>query len=166
MGAGADGNRRDMLSSVALRRSLPRVSSSLLSRSVHIEKRIADLGHELPAVTAPKGSYCLFNRVGNLIFTAGHLPMPASGEWVCACSHRIYYRRTSGDLLVGKVGADMSVDDGYEAAKYAALSMCASLKEEIGDLDKVKRLVKVSTTPVLVLSSASFNPPLHVLGRW
>ena len=87
-------------------------------------------------------------------------------------------REISENILASKGGAnvtpwggafimdDMSVDDGYEAAKYAALSMCASLKEEIGDLDKVKRLVKVSTTHVLVLSSASFNPPLHVLGRW
>jgi len=48
-------------------------------RRVHTEARIAELGHKLPSVTAPKGSYGLMSRTGNLIFTAGHLPMPAEG---------------------------------------------------------------------------------------
>jgi len=58
--------------------------------------------------------------------------------------------RWTGDLLVGKVGATMTADEGHEAAKLVALSMCASLKEELGDLDKVKKLVKAPSPYAIV----------------
>lgn len=66
--------------------------------------------------------------MGNTLFTAGHLPVPADG---------------SGPIL-GKVGQDLSTDEGYEAARHVAINMIATLKHELGDLDKVDDLVKVS----------------------
>jgi enamine deaminase RidA (YjgF/YER057c/UK114 family) len=105
-----------------------RVASSINIhvRRVHTEKRIKELGYTLPSVAPPKGNYRTCVRSGNLIFTAGHLPQPASGT-----------------LILGKVGADLTPEEGYEAAHHVALSVCATLKEELGDLDRVKRIVKV-----------------------
>eukprot|EP00511_Aplanochytrium_stocchinoi_P002843 CAMPEP_0204843234 /NCGR_PEP_ID=MMETSP1346-20131115/47862_1 /ASSEMBLY_ACC=CAM_ASM_000771 /TAXON_ID=215587 /ORGANISM="Aplanochytrium stocchinoi, Strain GSBS06" /LENGTH=134 /DNA_ID=CAMNT_0051982347 /DNA_START=167 /DNA_END=572 /DNA_ORIENTATION=+ len=93
-------------------------------RMVHVEAKIAELGFKLPAVNSPKGNYALFTRTGNLLFTAGHLPQPADGP-----------------LITGKVGKDLDVDAGYEAAQYTALSLLATLKEELGDLDKIEKIV-------------------------
>ena len=66
------------------------------------------------------------NKIGNLVFVSGHLPQPAEGP-----------------LIVGKVGKDTTVEQGYEAAKMCALNICATLKHNLGDLDKVKKVVKV-----------------------
>ncbi|CAK4678102.1 unnamed protein product [Aphanomyces euteiches] len=101
-------------------------SCSALRRSVHTENRIKELGYTLPGVAAPKGNYRNSVRSGNMIFTAGHLPQPAGG-----------------DLVKGKIGDDLTIDQGYEAAQHCALALCATLKHELGDLDKVKRIVKV-----------------------
>ncbi|KDO35779.1 hypothetical protein SPRG_00518 [Saprolegnia parasitica CBS 223.65] len=97
-----------------------------LLRRVHTEARIKELGYVLPGVAEPKGNYRPCVRSGNMIFTAGHLPQPAGG-----------------DLIKGKIGADLTAEDGYEAAHHVALALCATLKAELGDLDKVKRIVKV-----------------------
>eukprot|EP01039_Chlorochromonas_danica_P007026 gene7026-7770_t len=99
----------------------------VLRRHIHAESRIATLGLELPAAATPKGSYINFLVVGNLAFLSGHLPQPAEGN-----------------LLVGKVGKDVSVEEGYEAAKTAGLNLLATLKHNLGDLDKVKRVVKLT----------------------
>ena len=80
----------------------------------------------LSQVSPPKGNYVLCKRMGNTLFTAGHLPLPADG---------------SGPIL-GKVGSDLTTDDGYEAARHVAINMIATIKNECGDLDKVE-LVKV-----------------------
>uniref|UniRef100_K3WLZ8 Endoribonuclease L-PSP/chorismate mutase-like domain-containing protein n=1 Tax=Globisporangium ultimum (strain ATCC 200006 / CBS 805.95 / DAOM BR144) TaxID=431595 RepID=K3WLZ8_GLOUD len=95
-------------------------------RHVHIERRLAELGYVLPQVAEPKGNYRTAVRTGNYIFTAGHLPQP-----------------TGGDLIVGKIGKDLTPEDGYDAAHHVALSLMATLKHELGDLDKVKRIVKL-----------------------
>ncbi|ETW06452.1 hypothetical protein H310_02708 [Aphanomyces invadans] len=96
------------------------------ARFVHTEARIKELGYTLPAVATPKGNYRNSVRMGNLIFTAGHLPQPAGGE-----------------LIKGKVGVDLTPEEGYEAAHHVALALVATLKQELGDLDRVKRIVKV-----------------------
>jgi enamine deaminase RidA (YjgF/YER057c/UK114 family) len=96
------------------------------ARSVHVEARLAELGYKLPAVSAPKGSYVLCVRSGNLVFTAGHLPVAGDGT-----------------LVTGKVGKELSVAEGNKAAEYCALSLLATLKNELGDLDRVVRIVKV-----------------------
>jgi enamine deaminase RidA (YjgF/YER057c/UK114 family) len=95
-------------------------------RNVHIERKLQELGYTLPEVAAPKGNYRTCVRSGNYIFTAGHLPQPIGG-----------------DLITGKVGKDLTPEEGYEAAHHIALSLMATLKNELGDLDKVKRIVKL-----------------------
>ncbi|ETP49338.1 hypothetical protein F442_05119 [Phytophthora nicotianae P10297] len=103
-------------------------SRSLASavRNVHIERKIEELGYTLPAVAEHKGNYRTSVRSGNTIYMAGHLPQPAGG-----------------DLILGKVGKDLTPEQGYEAAHYVALSLMATLKQEVGDLDKIKRVVKL-----------------------
>jgi enamine deaminase RidA (YjgF/YER057c/UK114 family) len=109
-----------------LSRSATRFAPS--ARSVHTEAKLAELGYTLPAVNPPKGSYVLATRSsdGKTLYTAGHLPQPADGE-----------------LVTGKIGADLTVEEGNQAAQYAALSLLATLKNELGDLDKITRIVKV-----------------------
>jgi enamine deaminase RidA (YjgF/YER057c/UK114 family) len=80
-------------------------------------------------VTPPAGSYVLARRVGNLIYTAGHLPIKPDGN----------------GFITGKVGdgADLTTQQGYDAARAVAINMLATLKDELGDLDRVKSVVKV-----------------------
>jgi enamine deaminase RidA (YjgF/YER057c/UK114 family) len=95
-----------------------------------IEDRLSDLGLELPAPpAAPAGVTLPFELVrmhGDLGYVSGHGPF-------------------DGDrlLVAGRVGAEVSVEQGYEAARATGLSMVASLKQELGDLDRVTAWVKV-----------------------
>ncbi len=75
-------------------------------------------------------------RTENLVFTAGHGP-----------------GRADGTNIKGKLGVDLSIEQGYEAARVACVSLLSSLKAEIGDLNKVKRIIKVTG---MVNSSADF----------
>ncbi|KAJ0401317.1 hypothetical protein P43SY_007886 [Pythium insidiosum] len=92
-----------------------------------IEARVAELGFTLPVATPPKGNYCNCVRTGNYIYTAGHVSQNAAGE-----------------LIVGKVGKDLTVEEGYAAAQRIVLSLLATLKEELGDLNQIKRIVKLT----------------------
>jgi enamine deaminase RidA (YjgF/YER057c/UK114 family) len=90
------------------------------------EERLAELGHTLPTDTAPLAAYVPAVRAGNLVFTSGQLP------------------RVDGEPThVGKVGAEVSPEDAKKAAETCALNAIAALKAEIGDLEKVRRVVKV-----------------------
>lgn len=89
-------------------------------RQVHVEAKIASLGLKLPKPAVPKGNFVNFVRINNIVYLSGHLPQPAEG-----------------DLIVGKVGEDVSVEQGYEAAKLVGLNLCATLQHNLGDLDKV-----------------------------
>ncbi|MCP2340382.1 RidA family protein [Actinomadura rupiterrae] len=90
------------------------------------EERIAELGLELPEVARPLAAYVPASRTGNLVYTAGQLPL------------------VKGELLrTGKVGADITPEQAAELARICALNMIAALKSEIGDLSKVVRIVKV-----------------------
>jgi enamine deaminase RidA (YjgF/YER057c/UK114 family) len=99
----------------------------IAARSVHIEARIEQLGLKLPAPGAPKGSYKNVVQTGNYLFLAGHLPQPAGG----------------GALITGKVGADLTTQQGQDAAKIVGLNIISSLKDYLGDLDRVVRIVKL-----------------------
>jgi enamine deaminase RidA (YjgF/YER057c/UK114 family) len=81
----------------------------------------------LPPVSKPIANYVKYVRTGNLIFLAGHGPTKADGSNV-----------------TGKVGKDLTIEQGYEAAKITALSLLATLKDAVGDLSKIKRIVKVN----------------------
>ena len=100
--------------------------SSELDESEVIEERLSDLGIELPEVTPPIANYVNAKRVGNLVFLAGKGPTFADGT-----------------MITGKVGSDLSIEQGYHAARITGLNLVASLKQEIGSLDKVKQIVKV-----------------------
>lgn len=84
------------------------------------------MGIVLPEVGPPVANYVNAVRTGNLVFTAGKGPA-----------------REDGTYVVGKVGADLTVEEGYEAARLTAIQQLAALKAELGDLDKVTRIVKV-----------------------
>lgn len=93
---------------------------------MRVEARLKELGLELPPAPAPIANYLRYVQVENLLFMAGHGP-----------------NRAGGPVYAGQVGADVSVETGYEAARSTALNLLASCKEALGDLDRVKRVVKV-----------------------
>ena len=91
-----------------------------------IEEKLVSLGLALPGVPKPAGSYIPSLRINDLVFISGQVPF------------------IDGNLLTGKLGSDISVEEGYERAKVCALSALSVIKAEIGSLDDVKRIVKVS----------------------
>lgn len=90
------------------------------------EQKLATLGITLPVVNAPVANYVPAVRTGSLIFLAGHLPRDAAGK-----------------VITGKVGRDATEKDANAAARQATLALLATLKRELGDLAKVKRIVRV-----------------------
>jgi enamine deaminase RidA (YjgF/YER057c/UK114 family) len=91
-----------------------------------VEARLQELGIELPEVGAPVANFVLAVRTGDLVFCSGNGPMQSDGTW-----------------YTGKVGDDLTIEQGYEAARLTAIQQLAVLKAELGDLNKVKRVVKV-----------------------
>jgi enamine deaminase RidA (YjgF/YER057c/UK114 family) len=90
------------------------------------EAKLKELGITLPPVGKPLANYVPAVRTGNLVFLAGHGP---AQPW--------------GPTATGVVGKDLTVEQGYEAAKNVGVNLLASLKAEIGDLSKLRRIVKV-----------------------
>lgn len=91
------------------------------------EQKLAELKITLPEVPPAIGSYVDVRRVGNLLYLSGKGPRNADGEYA-----------------TGKLGQDLSVQQGYEAAKLTAMNQLAVLKKELGSLSKIKRVVKVN----------------------
>lgn len=91
-----------------------------------VDKKLKELGIELISPPKPMANYVRTVRTGNLVYLAGHGPTKADGT-----------------NITGKLGKDMTIEQGYEAAKQTGIALLSSLKGEIGDLDKVKRIVKV-----------------------
>lgn len=96
------------------------------SDGVDPEANLKKLGIDLPPVTPPQANYVNVVRTGNLLFLAGKGPKQANGEYI-----------------KGKVGRDLSQEEGANAARIVAINQLAVLKAELGDLNKVKRIVKV-----------------------
>jgi len=92
---------------------------------MRIEDKLSQMGLTLPEPGPPAGNYVGAVRVGNLLFVSGHGP------------------RSQGQYITGKVGRDLSSAQAYEAAKVVMLNCLASVKRELGDLDRVKRIVKL-----------------------
>ena len=90
------------------------------------EQRLRELGIDLPTPQKPAGNYIVGVQVGNLLFMSGCDP-----------------RRPDGSFIIGKLGADLGVTEGYQAARAAALSMLANIRSVLGSLDRVSRFVKV-----------------------
>jgi enamine deaminase RidA (YjgF/YER057c/UK114 family) len=87
------------------------------------EDNIGKLGITLPEPSTPVANYVKYVKTGNLIFLSGHGPCSPGKN--------------------GKVGKDLSVDEGYEAARNTAICLLSTLKGAVGDLSKVKRIVRV-----------------------
>ncbi|MCS6877862.1 MAG: RidA family protein [Geminicoccaceae bacterium] len=93
---------------------------------MEVEKRLAEKGIVLPPVSAPVANYVNAVRTGNLLFLSGKGPSFPDG--------------TQGK---GKLGADLSTEEGYRHARQVGLNLIAVLRAELGDLDRVARIVKV-----------------------
>lgn len=108
------------------------------------EGRIEEIGLVLPEVPASIANYVKTVRTGNLVYTSGHGPLQSDGTY-----------------LTGKLGDTLDVDQGYEAARLTAIALLSSLKSEIGDLSRVRRIVKVTgmvnSTPDFVDQSKVIN---------
>ena len=91
-----------------------------------VEAKLAELGYELPPPPDPVGNYLPVARSGNIMWMAG-----------------VGSRLSTGERISGKLGADLTVEQGYEAARWAALNLLARMKAELGDLDRVTRILKV-----------------------
>ena len=92
-----------------------------------IEQKIAAMGVVLVAPSAPLANFVQVQRSGNLLFVAGHLP-----------------RKPDGTVLYpGKVGREVTVEQGYDAARLAAINCLASIKGSVSDLDHLKQVLKL-----------------------
>lgn len=92
-----------------------------------IEEKLTELGYSLPEAPKPVAAYIPALKSGNFIFTAGQIPL-VNGE--------VKY--------TGKLGKEFSNEEGQEAAKITALNCLSVIKSVIGNLDKIKRIVKVT----------------------
>ena len=102
-----------------------------------VESKLKELGIELPEASAPAAMYVPVKQAGNLLFVSGQTPKMNG-----ALSH------------TGKVGKERDVAYGQEAAKACAIGVLAALKSHLGDLDKVKNMVKIT---VFVNSEPDFH---------
>ncbi|MEO1241064.1 MAG: RidA family protein [Pseudomonadota bacterium] len=108
------------------------------------EARLEELNITLPTPPTPVANYVNGVRTGNLIFLAGKGP-----------------KRADGTEITGKLGADLSIEEGYEGARLTAINQLAVLKDMLGDLDRVTRVVKVlgmvNSDPAFVDQPAVIN---------
>lgn len=103
------------------------LSFATFAQKIDFDKKMAELGIVLSPPTKPIANYVKAVRTGNLIFLSGHGPTKADGS-----------------NITGKVGKDLTIEQGYEAAKVTAIGLVSTLKAELGDLNKIKRIVKVN----------------------
>ena len=110
-----------------------------------IEGKLKGMGLSLPEPATPVANYVTAVQSGNLVFVAGHGPA----------------RQPDGSRVLGKLGQKLTVEQGYESAKLVALNLLASLKAEIGDLDRVRRIIRllclINCTPDFVQQPAVAN---------
>lgn len=90
------------------------------------DARIDELNLELPPAPKPMGVYKPIVQVGNMVYLSGHGPL-----------------KSDKTLITGRLGLDMDVEVGYDAARQTGLGILATLREHLGSLDKVSRLVKL-----------------------
>ncbi len=95
---------------------------------MEIERKLNEMGLALPPYRpSAAGNFVSSVRTGNLVYTAGHGPGLPEG----------------GFLHLGKLGADLTIEQGYDCARQTMLNLLATLKQEIDDLDNVKRVIKL-----------------------
>ncbi|MDY0168354.1 MAG: RidA family protein [Thermoguttaceae bacterium] len=91
-----------------------------------LREQLVQLHLTMPPAAAPKGVYRPALLLGDLLYTAGHLPV-----------------RSDGSLVTGRLGADLDVEAGYAAAQLVALGLLATVQRELGSLNRVLQVVKV-----------------------
>ena len=91
------------------------------------EQKLEELGIQLPTPSSPVANYVNTVKTGTLVFISGKGPLKADGNYV-----------------FGKLGENLTIDQGYEAARLTAINLISTLKASIGDLSKVKRIVRVT----------------------
>lgn len=116
------------------------------------EKRLHALGIALPPAAVPVGDYAPTAIVGNLLMTSGQLP------WI------------AGELkFKGKIGAELTIEQGYQAFRLSALNAVAQLKAALGSLDRVKQIVRLEGTlgcaPGFTDQPAVLNGASHVINQ-
>jgi enamine deaminase RidA (YjgF/YER057c/UK114 family) len=109
----------------------------------NVEKRLRELQIELPPPPKPVAVYVPAVRVGNSLYASGHGP-----------------RRLDGTFVKGKVGEDLTLEQGYDAARVVGLNVLSSVRSALGSLDKVVRLVKVLG---MVNCTPDFTQQPHVI---
>lgn len=92
-----------------------------------IEQRILELGIELTTPATPVANYVGAVKTGNLIFLSGKIP-----------------KDKAGNLIMGKLGKNLTIEQGYQAARACGIAQFSTLKTELGDLNKIARIVKVT----------------------
>lgn len=96
------------------------------AQKTDVDKKLRELGIDLFPPGAPMGNYVKAVRTGNLLYLAGHGPT-----------------RADGSNITGKVGKDLTLEQGAQAAHQTGVAILSTLKAELGDLNRVKRIVKV-----------------------
>jgi len=94
---------------------------------IKVEENLKNLGIIIPDAPKPLGAYRPVAISGNIIFVSGQLPIEKG---------KLKYK--------GKVGSDISLDDGVHASKIAAINILSVMKQELGDLDKINRILKLT----------------------
>lgn len=92
-----------------------------------VEKRLEELGIELPPTREPIGDYVAISRVGNILYVAGHAPIE-NGK-------RVY---------LGQLGTDYNLEQGQAAARLTIINMIRTIKDYLGDLDRLKQVIKLN----------------------
>ena len=105
-------------------RSLPRAAAG--QEQNQAERRLRELGITLPPAPRPVAVYVPAVRVGDTLYVSGHGP-----------------RKPDGSVLQGKVGGDLTLEQGYEAARQVGLNVLSTVRSTLGSLDKVVRLAQV-----------------------
>jgi enamine deaminase RidA (YjgF/YER057c/UK114 family) len=107
------------------------------------EARLKELGVVLPALAKPVANYVPYRIVGNVLYLSGQGP-----------------RDENGDMLAGKLGAEISIEEGYRRARLVGLGLLAAMRDALGSLDRVDYIVKLLG---MVNATPDFNDPPKVI---
>ena len=110
---------------------------------MNVYDKLKELNITLPPATAPVAAFLPSARAGNFIFVSGHIAKKDGKPWI------------------GKVGAEISIEQGKEAARAVAIDLLGTLQDAVGDLNQLKRIVKVL---VMVNGTLTFTEP-HLIAN-
>jgi enamine deaminase RidA (YjgF/YER057c/UK114 family) len=130
----------------------PNINKNLYNGDKMIEEKIKELGLQIPEVAKPLAAYIPAKQVGNLVMTSGQVPL------------------VKGEIkFAGKVGLDLTEEEGQKAAEICALNCLAAIKGVIGNLDKVVEVVKltvfVASTPEFTSQPKVANGASELIGK-